>query len=180
MSCRDEYVVIGLNGTGRTLAGMLALGLSGNLILVDDDTVSEANFEQGYSDIDVGMLKTEAVKAAIGEITYNGNIQIFTNLDIAIEQLEGKIGNVVVFCCKPVSNKTRLHISKALSSASQYMYFCAYNDVGNYDIFSCGNEPVNIDVLNDLPSSKENISMAKSAASAMYVQHVVKSQQTII
>lgn len=180
MSRKDEYVIIGLNGTGRTLAGMLALSQSGNLILVDDDKVSDANFEQGYSDIDLGMLKVEAVKAAIGEITDNGNIRTLTNLDVAIEELEGKIGNVVVFCCKPMSNKTRLHIAKTLSSAAQYMYFCAYDAAGNYDIFSCGNEPTNTDVLNELPSSKENVCMAKSAASTMFVQHMVKSQQAIV
>jgi len=180
MSRKDEYVVIGLNGTGRTLAGMLALSQNGTLILVDDDTVSEANFDQGYSDIDLGMLKAEAVKAAILEICSNANIKTITNLDVAIEDLEGKIGNVIIFCCKPVSNKTRLHIAKTLSNAAQYMYFCAYDAAGNYDIFSCGNEPTNTEILNDLPSNKENSCMAKSAASAMFVQHMVKSQQAIV
>lgn len=174
---KNEYVVFGLNGTGRNLAFMLAAQNQGTLILLDDEKATEAHFDQGYAPIDIGSLKTEAVREAILDTLPRASIKVFNNLEQTLEILENKIGNVVFFCCKPVSNKTRLHIVKVLNNAAQHIHFCGYDASGNYDIFSYGNDSAGTDALNKLDSQKENVELAGAAAACMFTQQMLRSQQ---
>jgi len=177
MAGRDEYVIIGLNGTGRTLAAMLALSQNNKILLVDDDTVSETVFEQGYTKIDVGLLKGEAVRDAIKEINSKAidNIKVMSEpIEASLEELEAKIGNLVVFCCKPYSNKTRAHIAKTLNNAAQHVYFCSYDDRGNYEILICADGGKDFSAVYDLPNSKENPNQYQAAATELFVTHMNK------
>lgn len=165
MARNTEHVVIGLNGTGRTLAAILGICKKNKLILVDDDTVSESNYDQGYGAIDVGLLKAEAAKEAIREINSTADISIMDMpLEAALEELENKMGNLVVFCCKPLSNKTRCHIAKTLNTAAQSIYFCGFDDRGDYEICYSGNQSMTLEGLSHLPSSKENADNYRDAA----------------
>lgn len=174
MSQNTNFAVIGLNKTGRTLAIMLGLTKPGTITLIDEDKVNESNYAQGYSDVDLGMLKTESVRLSILE-TINPNtsdikIKTANNIDAAIEELENKISNTVVFCCKPVSNKTKQHIWRSLEASCQGVYFCWYDDDGNYEVhqFGFGDAGYGSGIMEHFGSAKENTNKAADAASEMF------------
>jgi hypothetical protein len=171
MSQNTNFAVIGLNKVGRTLAIMLGLTKTGTITLIDEDKVSEGNYPQGYSEIDLGMLKTEATKATILELV-NGNakIKVVNKVETALEELESKITNTVVFCCKSMSNKTKQHIWKSLEASCQGVYFCCYDENGDYEVhqFGFGDGGYGSGAMEDFGSAKENTNKAADAASEMF------------
>jgi hypothetical protein len=171
MSQNTNFAVIGLNKTGRTLAIMLGLTKTGTITLIDEDKVNESNYAQGYSELDLGMLKGEATKAAILEVVNgNANIKTLNSIDVALEELESKITNTVVFCCKPISNKTKQHIWKSLEASCQGVYFCCYDEDGDYEVhqFGFGDGGYSSAVMEHFGSAKENTNKAADAASEMF------------
>jgi hypothetical protein len=171
MNQKTDFAVIGLNKTGRALAIMLGLTKTGTITLIDEDKVSESNYPQGYSELDLGMLKTGATKATILEVVNgNANIRVLNNVDAALEELESKITNTVVFCCKSVSNKTKQHIWKSLEASCQGVYFCCYDEDGDYEVhqFGFGDTRYGCAVMEHFGAAKENTNKAADAASEMF------------
>jgi hypothetical protein len=174
MNQKTNFAVIGLNKTGRTLALMLGITKTGTITLIDEDKVNESNYPQGYSEVDLGMLKTEAVKLSILETinpkTSDVNIMVVNNINSAIEELENRISNTVVFCCKPISNKTKQHILRAVEGSCRGVYFCCYDNNGDYEVhqFGFGDEGYGSGVMEQFGSAKENTNKAADAASEMF------------
>ena len=132
-----EFVIVGLNSIGRTLASLLATGVSGKLTLVDDKTVTARSIEQGYLPIDINMLKVDALEGALREITFGLEVEKLPKLDeVAIDALASKIsGNTVLFYCEPISNKSKVHLCKSLRNSCQAIYFFGFRDDGVVSIF---------------------------------------------
>jgi len=68
MSDTLEFVVVGLNSIGRTLAGLFSVSNLGTVTLIDDKKVSAKCLASGYLEIDIGQYRTDATADAIKEI----------------------------------------------------------------------------------------------------------------
>jgi len=173
---KQEFVVVGLNGTGRTLASLLGAYHKGTVTLMDEDLVTKESFTQGYSDVDLGLPKVQAVQEAVAELSKSSTFRQFTDLDSLIEDLTTQLGNTVVFCCKPMTAKTRAYVSKTLALSCPYLYFCGYDDTGAYSIQDSQDPKYSTQLL-DLQSCKENVAKCGLAAVEMFVRHANKTSE---
>lgn len=132
-----EFVIVGLNSIGRTLAGLLSTGVAGKLTLVDDKIVTSKSIEQGYLPIDINMLKVDAIEGALREVTFGLRVEKLLRLDeVAVDILASKIsGNTVLFYCDPISNKSKVHLCKTLRNSCQAIYFFGFRGDGSASIF---------------------------------------------
>lgn len=179
MSDKQEFVIVGLNSIGRTLAGLLAFGESGKLTLVDEQIVSEKCKEQGYLvPIDLNMPKTEATISALNESVANLEISEAKRFDEGmIERLTSKIsGNTVVFFCEPMSDKARLHMCSSLKNACKAIYFFGFYDDGTAGVYKVIPGNYNLErSLDEIPSGKEVCAEGKLAAARAYSAHINSS-----
>lgn len=178
-----EFVIVGLNSIGRTLASLLATGVSGKLTLVDDKTVTARSIEQGYLPIDMNMLKVDALEGALREITFGLEVEKLSKLDqAAVDVLASKIsGNTVLFYCEPISNKSKVHLCKSLRNSCQAIYFFGFRDDGSVSIFKykCTSY-VQIEDLAAVPEVDEKEvytegRLAASTAFAMYISSMARN-----
>lgn len=178
MSQKTEYVVLGLNRTGRALALMLGLGRNNPITLIDDETVTEAHYPQGYGEVDLNMNKAEAVKATILE-TANPklNITCRTNSDEALKELSGKINGCVLFCCKPISNKSKHHIWKTLVESCQGLYFVTYSENGQSEVSTADGYPELAQTyFENMWTGKENLEIANTTAARAFFEHLAQKE----
>lgn len=173
---KQEFVVVGLNGTGRTLASLLGAYHQGTVTLMDEDLVTKESFNQGYSNVDLGLSKVQAVEEAVTEFSKSSTFRQFTNLDCLLDDLTSQLGNTVVFCCKPMTAKTRAYVAKTLASSCPYLYFCGYDATGSYTIQD-SRDPDYANNLVELQSCKENVAKCGLAAVDMFVRHANNSSE---
>jgi len=180
MSDNVEFVVVGLNSIGRTLAGLLSVSNLGPVTLIDDKKVSAKCVASGYLEIDVGQYRTDATADAIKEINPKAKINKLMRLDdSAVETLTSKIsGNTVMLCCDPMSDKSRLHVCAEMKNACQAIYFFGFNeDDGNCSITRIVPGTYNIEkTLENIPSGKEVPEEGRLAAAKAFALQVSSSQ----
>jgi len=182
MSDTVEFVVLGLNSIGRTLAGLLSVSNLGPVTLIDDKKVSAKCVASGYLEIDVGQYRTDATADAIKEISPKAKVNKLMRLDeSAIEQLTSKIsGNTVLLCCDPMSDKSRLHMCAELKNACQAIYFFGFNeDEGSCNITRVVPGTHDLEkTLENIPDGKEIPKEGKFAAAKAFALQVSTLQQT--
>jgi hypothetical protein len=176
MSDKQEFVIVGLNSIGRTLAGLLAFSEQGKLTLVDDQLVSDRCKEQGYIiPIDLNLPKPEAVAGALNEAISNLEISKVERFDEAlIERLVSKInGNTTLFFCEPMSDKARLHMCTALKNACKAIYFFGFYDDHTAGVFKVVPSAYNLEKdLDGIPTGKEVCSEGKIAAARAFAAYI--------
>lgn len=175
MSDKTEYVVVGLNSIGRTLAGLLAFGESGTLTLVDDQKVNDKSVPQGYMAVDLGLHKTDAVEATLRETSSFLDIRKYSRLDgELVDRLVSKIsGDTVVFYCETLSSNGRLHAYEDLKNCCKEIYFFGFHEDGSAQFYrATGNMNLQGKHLDKVPDGKENCIEGKKAAARAFGMHV--------
>lgn len=179
MSDNVEFVVVGLNSIGRTMAGLISVSNLGSVTLIDDKKVSAKCVASGYLDMDIGHYRTDATADAIEQIS-NAKITKLMRLDnSAVENLTSKIsGNTVMLCCDPMSSKSRLHLYAEMKNACQAIYFFGFNEKdGNCSITHIVPGTYNVEkTLENIPSGKEIPEEGKLAAAKAFALYVSSLQ----
>jgi len=111
-----QSIIIGLNETGRNLALLLAVATKQKIILVDTNAVRKEDIKLGYSQADVGYLRTDAVAGAIEDAISGAKartVSINQSINEAKSVLTDLISNgtqtIVFFCEGTKSTCTYLH-----------------------------------------------------------------------
>lgn len=185
MSNKTEYVVIGLNSIGRTLAGLLAFGEDGIITLVDGDKVSEKSLPQGYMPVDVGLHKTDAVEATLREtssflaINKHTNMAAFNDLR---DRLVSKIsGDTVVFYCENLSLNGRLNAYEDFKNCCKELYFFGFHPDGTAQFYrAIGGMNLQEKQLNQIPEGRENCVEGKKVAARAFGMHVREKHIAVV
>jgi hypothetical protein len=176
MSDTVEFVVVGLNSIGRTLAGLIAISNLGPVTLIDDKKVSAKCTASGYLEIDVGQYRVDATADAIKEISPKAKINKFMRLDNStIETFTSKInGNTIMLCCDSMSDRSRIHICTEMKNSCQEIYFFGFNEKdGSCDITCIVPGIYNLEkILEDIPNGKEVPEEGKLAAAKVFALQV--------
>lgn len=178
MAESTEYVVVGLNATGRTLACLLAVAEDARITLVDDGKVSEKSLaDQGYLVVDLGMFKNEAVEATLREVRPRLQIHRSFSMDEQlVERLTSKIdGRTVIFCCEPMSLKARQHLLNRLGMNCQEIYLIGFSDDDSSGVHRIvPSTSYAYSRLEDIPEGKEqNLNQGMRAAAVAFSTHVM-------
>jgi len=176
MSDTLEFVVVGLNSIGRTLAGLFSVSNLGTVTLIDDKKVSAKCLASGYLEIDIGQYRTDATADAIKEINPQAKINKLMRLDeSAIQTLTSKIsGNTVMLCCDSMSDKSRLHICTEMRNACLAIYFFGFDEDGS-DCSITRIVPGNDNLektLENIPAGKESLEKGRFAAAKAFASTV--------
>lgn len=177
MAEKTEYVIMGLNAAGRTLACLLALAEDARITLVDDGKVSDKSLDQGYLVVDLGMFKTEAVEATLREVKPRLQISRAFSLDQQLmERLASKIdGRTVLFCCEPMSLKARQHLLNSLGRNCQEIYLLGFSEEDTSGVHRVvPSSDYSDSRLEDIPEGKESgLTQGMRAAAVAFSTHVM-------
>ena len=165
-----EYVIVGLNATGRTLALLLGAAGVDKITLVDNNVVSDTN-QQGYMSFEKGMLKTTAVKDTLGEMC-STKITTANSISEIMETLTCNIsGNVILIVCDAMTPKSKVHLCNELHSVCKSVFFVGFYSDGENSVTHYRNmelESMGLDTVSSLPEGKESLREGRIAASRIF------------
>lgn len=180
MNEQVEFVVVGLNSIGRTLAGLLSVSELGSVTLIDDKKVSAKCVTSGYLEIDVGQYRTDATADAIREINPKAKISKKMRLDDdALDSLASKInGNTVLLCCDNMSPKARQHLYTEMQNCCQAIYFFGFDDTeGSGQVVRLTTGGYNADkAIEKIPAGRELPVEGKRLAAKAFAMQVSADQ----
>lgn len=120
-----RVVVVGLGGTGSSVATLIARTGIGELILIDGDNLEKTNMNRvrGYKGSDIGHKKAESLLTFINSLDLNIKVTAIPNyLDgEAIDAISS--ADIIMGCTDDISGRD-------LMNQAMYYYGLAYIDIG--------------------------------------------------